>query len=67
MRVRSINAVKLVEASDLVAILDEGSAIWTEMTTIGYIGSIWRGGHCQESPWSSSGADRRWRYSVHPI
>eukprot|EP00978_Attheya_sp_CCMP212_P003304 scaffold6819_cov51-Attheya_sp.AAC.10 len=36
MRVGSINAVKLVEASDLVAILDEGSAIWTEMTRNGY-------------------------------
>eukprot|EP00978_Attheya_sp_CCMP212_P044027 scaffold297768_cov48-Attheya_sp.AAC.1 len=32
MRFRSINVVKLVEASDLVAILDKGSAIWTEMT-----------------------------------
>eukprot|EP00978_Attheya_sp_CCMP212_P031931 scaffold122559_cov58-Attheya_sp.AAC.1 len=36
MRVGSINAVKLVEASDLVAILDEGSVIWTEMTRNGY-------------------------------
>eukprot|EP00978_Attheya_sp_CCMP212_P012473 scaffold31132_cov34-Attheya_sp.AAC.2 len=36
MRVRWINAVKLVEASDLVAILDEGSAIWMEMTRNGY-------------------------------
>eukprot|EP00978_Attheya_sp_CCMP212_P012669 scaffold31678_cov58-Attheya_sp.AAC.2 len=32
MRVGSINAVKLVEASDLVAILDEGSAISMDMT-----------------------------------
>eukprot|EP00978_Attheya_sp_CCMP212_P010839 scaffold26338_cov49-Attheya_sp.AAC.8 len=36
MRVWSMNAVKLVEASDLVAILDEGSAIWAEMTRNAY-------------------------------
>eukprot|EP00978_Attheya_sp_CCMP212_P044557 scaffold314261_cov63-Attheya_sp.AAC.2 len=47
-------AVKLVEASDLVAILDEVDG----RGGMG-IGSIWRGGHCQELPWSSSGADRR--------
>eukprot|EP00978_Attheya_sp_CCMP212_P047280 scaffold421294_cov56-Attheya_sp.AAC.1 len=63
------------EASDLVDILDveisdkvvrlylnnnhhSGSAIWTEMTSNG-IGSIWRDGHCQELPWSSSGVDRQ--------
>eukprot|EP00978_Attheya_sp_CCMP212_P022431 scaffold66935_cov52-Attheya_sp.AAC.6 len=36
MRGGTINAVKLVEDSGLVAILDEGSAIWTEMTRNGY-------------------------------
>eukprot|EP00978_Attheya_sp_CCMP212_P035690 scaffold156847_cov66-Attheya_sp.AAC.4 len=29
-----------------------------KLSGMGTICSIWRGGHCQELPWSSSGADQ---------